>query len=578
MFTLIPGLMNILFLTFGKENQTGMEWLSDLIFKETIAHTIIVYSAVIVVGVYLGKIRFFGVSLGITFVLFAGIAAGHFGMTANHSVIEFVRDFGLILFVFSIGLQVGPGFFASFKKGGVTLNIMALVTVLLGGLTTISIHLISGIPMPMLVGVMSGAVTNTPGLGAAQQALEQVVPEGTPIPDIGLGYAVAYPFGIIGVILILLLIRKILKIDVNNEHKLFNSFRHPEESLPQKVSIRVKNPGVFGKTIFEVTRMMRQEFVISRVIRNNEPLLASADTILAEDDLILVVTQKRLIDDVLMLIGIRSDIDIETISSKLISKQILITNKEITGKDLGSLRLRTRYNVNITRIYRSGIEIVASPGLRLELGDKITVVGDENSMENVIREFGNSLKRLDEPNLIPIFIGIFLGVLLGSIPLNFPGIVRPVSLGLAGGPLIIAILISKYGYKFSLISYTTPSANLMIRELGIVLFLASVGLRSGERFIPSLVSGEGFVWMGYGAIITLIPVIIVGFYARLRMKKNYLELCGLLAGSMTDPPALAYSNSLTDSDAPAVAYASVYPLVMFLRIFVAQVLILSFVN
>lgn len=578
MFTLIPGLMNILFLTFGKENQTGMEWLSDLIFKETIAHTIIVYSAVIVVGVYLGKIRFFGVSLGITFVLFAGIAAGHFGMTANHSVIEFVRDFGLILFVFSIGLQVGPGFFASFKKGGVTLNIMALVTVLLGGLTTISIHLISGIPMPMLVGVMSGAVTNTPGLGAAQQALEQVVPEGSPIPDIGLGYAVAYPFGIIGVILILLLIRKILKIDVNNEHKLFNSFRHPEESLPQKVSIRVKNPGVFGKTIFEVTRMMRQEFVISRVIRNNEPLLASADTILAEDDLILVVTQKRLIDDVLMLIGIRSDIDIETISSKLISKQILITNKEITGKDLGSLRLRTRYNVNITRIYRSGIEIVASPGLRLELGDKITVVGDENSMENVIREFGNSLKRLDEPNLIPIFIGIFLGVLLGSIPLNFPGIVRPVSLGLAGGPLIIAILISKYGYKFSLISYTTPSANLMIRELGIVLFLASVGLRSGERFIPSLVSGEGFVWMGYGAIITLIPVIIVGFYARLRMKKNYLELCGLLAGSMTDPPALAYSNSLTDSDAPAVAYASVYPLVMFLRIFVAQVLILSFVN
>lgn len=555
-----------------------MEWLSDLIFNETIAHTIIVYSAVIVTGVYLGKIRFFGVSLGITFVLFAGIAAGHVGLTANHTVIEFVRDFGLILFVFSIGLQVGPGFFASFKKGGISLNIIALVTVVLGGITTIIIHLISGIPMPMLVGIMSGAVTNTPGLGAAQQALEQIGSEGTPLPDIGLGYAVAYPFGIIGVILILLLIRKTLRIDINKELRLFNSSQHPEESLPQKVSIRVKNPGVFGKTIYEVTRMMRQEFVISRVLRNNEPLLASADTILAEDDLILVVTQKRLIDDVLMLIGIRSDIDIETISSKLISKQILVTNKDITGKDLGSLRLRTRYNVNITRIYRSGIEIVASPGLRLELGDKITVVGDENSMENVIKELGNSLKRLDEPNLIAIFIGIFFGVLLGSIPLNIPGIVRPVSLGLAGGPLIIAILISKYGYKFSLISYTTPSANLMLRELGIVLFLASVGLRSGERFIPSLVSGEGFIWMGYGAVITLIPVIITGFYARLKMKKNYLELCGLLAGSMTDPPALAYSNSLADSDAPAVAYASVYPLVMFLRIFVAQVLVLTFVN
>lgn len=555
-----------------------MEWLSDLIFNETIAHTIIVYSAVIVTGVYLGKIRFFGVSLGITFVLFAGIAAGHVGLTANHTVIEFVRDFGLILFVFSIGLQVGPGFFASFKKGGISLNIIALVTVVLGGITTIIIHLISGIPMPMLVGIMSGAVTNTPGLGAAQQALEQIGSEGTPLPDIGLGYAVAYPFGIIGVILILLLIRKTLRIDINKELRLFNSNQHPEESLPQKVSIRVKNPGVFGKTIYEVTRMMRQEFVISRVLRNNEPLLASADTILAEDDLILVVTQKRLIDDVLMLIGIRSDIDIETISSKLISKQILVTNKDITGKDLGSLRLRTRYNVNITRIYRSGIEIVASPGLRLELGDKITVVGDENSMENVIKELGNSLKRLDEPNLIAIFIGIFFGVLLGSIPLNIPGIVRPVSLGLAGGPLIIAILISKYGYKFSLISYTTPSANLMLRELGIVLFLASVGLRSGERFIPSLVSGEGFIWMGYGAVITLIPVIITGFYARLKMKKNYLELCGLLAGSMTDPPALAYSNSLADSDAPAVAYASVYPLVMFLRIFVAQVLVLTFVN
>lgn len=324
--------------------------------------------------------------------------------------------------------------------------------------------------------------------------------------------------------------------------------------------------------------MMRQEFVISRVLRDNEPILASADTVLHENDVVLVVTQKRLVDDVLMLIGVPSDIDVENVSSRLISRRVLVTNKEIAGKDLGSLRLRTRYNVNITRIYRSGIEFVASPSLRLELGDKITVVGEENSMENVIGELGNSIKRLDEPNLVTIFIGILLGVLFGSIPLKFPGMVRPVSLGLAGGPLIIAILLSKYGYRFSLISYTTPSANLMLRELGIVLFLASVGITAGEKFIPTLVSGEGFIWMGYGAIITLVPLLLVGFYAKIYLKRNYLELCGLLAGSMTDPPALAYSNSLADSEAPSVAYATVYPLVMFLRIFVAQILVLTFIG
>ncbi|HEX2919903.1 MAG TPA: putative transporter [Bacteroidales bacterium] len=550
-----------------------MNWLTDLLFRDTIAHTILIYSVVVVIGVYLGKIKVFGISLGITFVLFAGIAAGHFGFSANHTVIEFIRDFGLILFVFSIGLQVGPGFFSSFRKGGLSLNLLAIVVVLLGGVTTVIIHYVTGVPMSQMVGIMSGAVTNTPGLGAAQQALEQINPE-QPSPEISLGYAVAYPFGVLGIILTIFVIRKFMKIDLNKEISLFNSSMHPEETLPQKICIRVKNPGIYGKTIYEITRMMRQEFIISRVLRNGVPILASADTILLEDDVILVVTQKKLIDDVLMLTGIRSDVDVERASNRLISRQIFVTNKQIAGKDLESLRLRTRYNVNITRVYRAGIEIVASPSLRLELGDKATVVGDENSMENVIKELGNSIKRLDEPNLIPIFIGIMLGVLLGSIPIHFPGIVRPVSLGLAGGPLIVAILISKYGYRFSLISYTTPSANLMLRELGIVLFLASVGITSGERFIPTLTSGEGFIWMGYGVIITIVPILIVGLYARLRLKKNYLEICGLLSGSMTDPPALAYANSLADSDAPAVAYATVYPLVMFLRIFMAQILIL----
>lgn len=560
--------------TFG-QNNILMTWLNDLLLNDTVAHTILIYSMVIVTGVYLGRVRILGISLGITFVLFAGIAAGHAGLTANHTVVEFIRDFGLILFVFSIGLQVGPGFFASFRKGGLSLNLLAFAVVFLGGIVTIIIHYFTGIPVAQMVGIMSGAVTNTPGLGAAQQALEQVTLPGEQLPEIGLGYAVAYPFGVLGIILTIYIIRKVMKIDINNEYALFSRQMHPEESLPEKISITIKNPGIFGKTILEVTRMMRQEFVISRVLREGEPILASADTILQEDDIILVVTQKKLIDDVLMLTGKRSDVDVAGVSNRLISRQVVVTNKQIVGKDLGSLRLRTRYNVNITRIYRSGIEFVASPDLRLELGDKVTVVGDEISMENVIRELGNSIKRLDEPNLIPIFIGIVLGVLLGSVPIHIPGIVRPVSLGLAGGPLIVAILLSRYGYKLSIISYTTPSANLMLRELGIVLFLASVGLTAGEKFIPTLMSGEGFIWMGYGAIITLVPLIIVGLYARIRMKRNYLEICGLLSGSMTDPPALAYSNSLADSDAPAVAYATVYPLVMFLRIFVAQILILT---
>lgn len=552
-----------------------MNWLHDLFFRDTVAHAILVYSAIIVVGVWLGKIKLYGISLGITFVLFAGIAAGHFGMTANHEVIEFIRDFGLILFVFSIGLQVGPGFFSSFKKGGISLNILALSIVLLGALTTIALHYITGVSMPVLAGVMSGAVTNTPGLGAAQQALAQTS-GGGPVPDIGLGYAVAYPFGVVGIILTMFLIRKLFRIELNEELKVFNQIQHPRESAPDKISITVKSRRVIGKKIQEVTKMIRYEFIISRILRDGQIRIVSSDTVLQENDIILVVAQKKYIDEVLSLIGQRSKTDISNISGQIATRQILVTNKKITGKDLAELKIRSKYNVNITRILRSEIEIVATPDLRLQLGDKLTIVGDEISLANVAGELGNSIKRLDEPNLVPIFVGIFAGVVLGSIPIHIPGIVKPLTLGLAGGPLIVAILLSRYGYKLSLVSYTTPSANLILRETGIVLFLASVGLKAGENFIPTLTSGEGFVWMGYGAIITLLPLIIVGLYARVRMKKNYLELCGLLAGSMTDPPALAYANSMADCESPAVAYATVYPLVMFLRIFVAQMLILMF--
>jgi putative transport protein len=555
-----------------------MNWLNDLLWQQTVAHTILIYCLVIVTGVFLGKLKIFGVSLGITFVLFAGIAAGHFGLAVNHLVIDFIRDFGLILFVFSIGLQVGPGFFSSFRKGGLSLNLMALIIVLLGALTTLIIHFITGLSLPMLVGIMSGAVTNTPGLGAAQQAMHQVFINTpvTDIPEIGLGYAVAYPFGVLGIILTMFAIKKTLRINIRMELTLFNQDQHPDELLPERISIVVTNPLLFNKTILDISTQIKYEIVFSRVLRKGELLLASSDTVIYENDIILVVTKKILIPEVVKQIGTLSEMDLTAKSGKLISRRVMVTNKEVFGKDLGSLKLRTRYNINMTRLYRAGIELVASPHLRLQMGDKLTVVGDEQSIEKVIEQLGNSINRLNEPNIIPIFTGILLGVVLGSIPIYIPGLIHPIKLGLAGGPLIVAIILSKYGYRFSLASYMTPSANLMLREIGIVLFLSSVGIVSGEKFIPTLISGNGFKWMIYGAIITLVPLLLAGFFSRLILKKNYLEICGLLSGSMTDPPALAFANSIAQSEAPAIAYATVYPLVMFMRIFIAQLMILVF--
>ena len=556
-----------------------MEWFKDLLWNETVAHTIFLYSIVIAVGVFLGKRKIRGVSLGITFVLFAGIAMGHFGFTVNHQVVEFIRDFGLILFVFSIGLQVGPGFFSSFKKGGLILNLMALVIVLLGGLITLLIHFLSGTSLQMLVGVMSGAVTNTPGLGAAQNALAQVGVSGAgpEIPDIGLGYAVAYPFGVLGIILSMIVLRKVLRIDAVKEMEILQNEMHPAEALPEKLNILVNNPGVFNKSVADISKLFGNGIVISRVLHNGELLPATSETIIHENDIILVVAERGLIPEIIKQTGTLSEMDLSAKPGNLISRRLLVTNKEVSGKSLGSLKLRTRFNINITRVYRSGIEFIPSPQLQLQMGDRLTVVGDEKSIEKVTEQLGNSMKRLEEPNIIPIFIGILLGVILGSIPVNVPGMSHPLKLGLAGGPLIIAILLSKYGHKFSLVSYTTASANLMLREIGIVLFLASVGIMSGEKFIPTLTSGDGFIWMGYGALITVLPLMVVGLYARIVSKRNYFEICGLLSGSMTDPPALAFANGLAQSEAPSVAYATVYPLVMFLRIFIAQLLILLFV-
>ncbi|HOP58465.1 MAG TPA: putative transporter [Bacteroidales bacterium] len=552
-----------------------MDWISDLFYDESVAHTILIYCIVISLGVMLGRIKIRGVSFGITFVLFAGIALGHFGFSADEKVVEFIKDFGLILFVYSIGLQVGPGFFSSFRRGGLTLNMLAMTVVFLGAVTTLAIHYITGTSLYMLVGVMSGAVTNTPGLGAAQQALEQIwiTPD---IPEISLGYAVAYPFGVLGIILTMIIIRVLFKVNTKEELDSYNKDKYPEEKMPDTISIMVTNRDLCGVAIRDIPLITGHSFVISRVLHNGELMVAGPDTIVHEKDIILVVAARAIIPEIISRAGVKSNLDLTALSGKLVSRRILVSNKNVFGKSLGSLKLRTRYHINITRVYRSGIEFLGSPEIRLQPGDRLTIVGDEGSIEKVTNELGDSVRRLDEPNLIPIFIGILLGVLLGSIPFKIPGVIHPVKLGLAGGPLIVAILLSRYGYRLQLVSYTTPSANYMIREMGIVLFLASVGITAGEKFIPSLLTGDGFIWMAYGAVITLFPVLTVGLAGRFFFRRNYLEMCGLLAGSTTDPPALAFANTITDSEAPAIAYATVYPLVMFLRIFLAQLMIVAF--
>ncbi len=555
-----------------------MEWIRDLLFSESVAQTVIIYAFVIAVGVALGKVKVYNISLGITFVLFAGIAIGHFGFRINHEVLDFAKDFGLILFVFAVGLQLGPGFFSSFRQGGLTLNLLATSVVLLGVITVIVLHFVTGISMPVMVGIMSGAVTNTPGLGAAQQAVKEVTAgtQGTGATDIGLGYAVAYPFGVLGIIITMLIIRRLTGTNLSEEMQQFDRMKNPEENLPEKVSITISNAAVTGKKIVELKHLMHNETVISRILHQGEISSAHSNSVLHDGDIALFVAQKGDIPALITDFGKRSDIDLSGQPGKLMSKQVLVTRTAVSGKTLESLQLRTRFGVNITRVYRSGIELVATPRLRLQMGDKITIVGEEASIDNVAQVLGDSLRRLNEPNLFPIFIGIMLGALLGSIPILIGGMPTPVKLGLAGGPLIIAILLSKFGYKLSLTSYTTPSANLMLREIGIVLFLASVGIKAGEKFIPTLASGDGFVWMAYGAVITLVPIIIVGLFTKIVLKRNFFEVCGLLAGSMTDPPALAFANSIAQSEAPAVAYATVYPLVMFLRIVAAQLLVMLF--
>ena len=521
-----------------------MDWINELIWGSGIGHSILLLSVVIAAGIQLGKIKVFGISLGITLVLFVGIFLGHFGLTIDHNILHFFKEFGLILFVYSVGMQVGPGFFESFRQGGITLNMLACGIVFLGVTTALIIHFITGIPIPTMVGILSGAVTNTPGLGAAQQAFTDMYGEAN--NTIALGYAVAYPLGVIGIILAIILIRYIFRVNFDKENEELNNEDASHANAAKPISLVVKNPAVFGKTIGDLSALMAHlDFVVSRVWRNDNKQIeiASANTTLQEDDKIFVITTEQDAEAVKTFVG--EEIDMERkqwirMESQFITRRILITKPELNGKKLGDLKLRKLYGIHITRINR------------------------------------NSLKRLNEPNLITIFVGIALGILLGSIPLTFPGIPQPVKLGLAGGPLIVAILVSRFGYQYKLITYTTQSANFMLREIGITLFLACVGLGAGDGFVDTIINNGGFAWIGYGFIITFLPLIIIGSIARYFFKVNYFTLMGLIAGSTTDPPALAYSNATAGNDAPAVGYATVYPLTMFLRVLTAQLLILFF--
>ena len=557
-----------------------MNWINDLLLGEGIGHSILLLSFVIAAGIQLGKVKVFGVSLGITLVLFVGIILGHFGFTINHNVIHFFKEFGLILFVYSVGMQVGPGFFSSFKQGGITLNMLACGIVFLGVLTAVILHYATGIPMPTMVGILSGAVTNTPGLGAAQQAFTDM--HGVSDNTIALGYAVAYPLGVIGIILSIILIKYIFRINFDKENEQLNSedSSHTNEAKP--ISLIVKNPAIFNKTVAELSNLLEhRDFVISRVWRdsNKQIEIASANTVLQENDKVFVITTETDAETIKTFIG--EEIDMERkqwirMESQFINRRILITKPELNGKRLGQLKLRKLYGINITRINRAGVDLVAKPGLTLQVGDRVNVVGTETAVSNVEKVLGNSMKRLNEPNLITIFVGIALGIVLGSIPITFPGIPQPVKLGLAGGPLVVAILISRFGYHYKLITYTTQSANLMLREIGITLFLACVGLSAGDGFVDTIVNNGGFAWIGYGFIITFVPLMIIGCIGRYFCKVNYFTLMGLIAGSTTDPPALAYSNATAGNDAPSVGYATVYPLTMFLRVLTAQLLILFF--
>lgn len=555
-----------------------MGWLENLLFNsDSIAHIVLLYSLVISLGVILGKIKIFGVSLGVTFILFVGIIMGHFGFTGNLDIINFVQDFGLILFVFCIGLQVGPSFFSSFKKGGISMNLMATGIILLNIAVMVALWLIlfDKEDLPMMVGVLCGAVTNTPGLGAANEALGQMGYSG---PQIANGYACAYPLGVVGIIGATILIRHLFKVNLTDERNAISQEgSENQHEKPHRMYVEVVNPAVEGITLKHLRKLANRDFVCSRILHESKVEMPTNETTLHTGDCLQIVCAYDEAEAITAFIGKNVDADkkFDDKHSPFVSRRILVTEKDVNGKTLSQLSLSGKFGVNVTRIYRSGIELFARPGLRIQIGDRIRVVGPSDAVERLAARLGNSLGHLDNPNIFTIFVGIFLGILFGSLPIAIPGMPTPVKLGLAGGPLIISILISRFGYKMKLVTYTTMGANLMLREIGLALFLASVGIKAGGNFINTVVEGDGLLYVLCGFLITIIPILIIGPIARKKYKMNYFTLMGMIAGAYTDPPALAYGNQTAGNDAPAIGYTTVYPLSMFLRIISAQVLILA---
>ena len=561
-----------------------MDWIVNLFTNtESVAHIALLYAIVIAIGVYLGKIKIGGISLGVTFVLFAGILAGHVGFTGPKEILTFVQDFGLILFVFMIGLQVGPGFFESFKKGGVTLNMLSASAILLNILVMFGCYYLffdTSNPnnLPMMVGTLYGAVTNTPGLGAANEALLSVFPNGA--PSIANGYACAYPLGVVGIIGATILIKYICKINTADEEEQLNEedAANPHAKA-HNMHLRVENAYITGRTLREVSEFLNRDIVCSRLLHNGEVSIPNSKTKFEVGDELLVVCAEADAEAIKAFIGPEVEAEWDREKDEVqhfVSRRIVVTRPEMNGKTLGKMHFSSVYGVNVTRISRQGMDIFAGRNHHFHVGDKILVVGPEENVNRVAEIMGNSVKRLNAPNIATIFVGIMVGIIFGSLPFAIPGMPVPLKLGIAGGPLIIAILIGRFGYRMKLVTYTTTSANMMLREIGLVLFLASVGIKAGAGFWDTVVQGDGLKYVGCGFLITIIPILSIGTIARLKFKFNYFTIMGMLAGTYTDPPALAYANASCSKEAPAVGYSTVYPLSMFLRIFTAQIVVLFF--
>ena len=555
-----------------------MNWLQEAFLEPTMVQAVIIISLVSALGLYLGRIKIFGISLGITFVFFAGIFAGHLGIVVNKDMLYFAQSFGLILFVYALGLQVGPGFFSSLKKGGVAMNMMGLGVILLGLIMTVSLHWVTGVSLSNMVGLLCGAVTNTPALGAAQQALLQIDPANTKgVTDMALACAVAYPLGVVGVILAIIILRALFA------DKKQKDLKEQRDTTTYVAEFHVSNPAIYEKSIKDVMKLTDKHFVISRVWRNGKVSIPTSDTLLHEHDHLLIISVKSDVENIKVLFGEqenvdwnKADIDWNAIDSQLISRRIAVTRNRVNGVKLGSLRLRNLYGINITRVNRAGIDLLASPDLRLQIGDRLTIVGEANSVNTVGKILGDEIKRLNNPNLLAVFIGISLGMLLGALPITLPWMSTPVKLGIAGGPIIVGILMGAFGPRFHLTTYTTMSANLMLRQLGIIIYLAGLGIDSGVHFFETVFRAEGLLWIGLGFLLTIVPVLIVGFIASQFFKLDYAHNVGMLCGSMANPMALSYANTTVDGDEPSVSYATVYPLSMFIRVISAQLVLMLF--